>query len=385
MKTSTLTILGFSIIPAVLAEVPAYGQCGGLNWTGETTCVSGYTCQYSNDWYSQCVPGTAAASSSTTTKTSSSSTTKTSSSTKTTTTTQSSSTGIPAGAITVGSGGKYSTLTAALQDTSSNVYYIYSGTYTGQVVINRANVAIYGETTASGSYTGNKVTLTASVTASQAGSNDASGTVRVLATGVKLYNLNVANAYGTVTNKTQAIALSVQAGQFGCYGCKLTGIQDTLLANKGTQVYAKSYISGCTDFIFGSSASIWITKSVIQTLAAGYITASGRSSDDANYYVIDHSTIQGTGSSYLGRPWKNYARVIYQYCTIGSNVPAAGWVQWSSSTPNTDHVTFGEYSNTGAGAWNSGRASFATQLSSPITITTVLGSGYTSWVDSTFL
>ncbi|KAG8750808.1 hypothetical protein FRC14_000208 [Serendipita sp. 396] len=118
MKTSTLTILGFSIIPAVLAEVPAYGQCGGLNWTGETTCVSGYTCQYSNDWYSQCVPGTAAASSSTTTKTSSSSTTKTSSSTKTTTTTQSSSTGIPAGAITVGSGGKYSTLTAALQDTS---------------------------------------------------------------------------------------------------------------------------------------------------------------------------------------------------------------------------------------------------------------------------
>ena len=27
-------------------------------FTGSTSCVSGYTCQYSNDWYSQCVPGT---------------------------------------------------------------------------------------------------------------------------------------------------------------------------------------------------------------------------------------------------------------------------------------------------------------------------------------
>ncbi|KAG9046253.1 hypothetical protein FS837_004779 [Tulasnella sp. UAMH 9824] len=36
--------------------VAAYGQCGGIGWTGGTVCVSGYTCTYSNDWYSQCVP-----------------------------------------------------------------------------------------------------------------------------------------------------------------------------------------------------------------------------------------------------------------------------------------------------------------------------------------
>ncbi|KAI2714077.1 CAZyme family GH10 [Penicillium roqueforti] len=34
--------------------VPLYGQCGGLGWTGSTTCTSG-TCKYSNDWYSQCL------------------------------------------------------------------------------------------------------------------------------------------------------------------------------------------------------------------------------------------------------------------------------------------------------------------------------------------
>lgn len=35
-----------------------WSQCGGNGWTGPTTCVSGYTCTFSNDWYSQCIPGT---------------------------------------------------------------------------------------------------------------------------------------------------------------------------------------------------------------------------------------------------------------------------------------------------------------------------------------
>lgn len=32
-----------------------WGQCGGNNWTGPTTCVSPYTCQVINSWYSQCL------------------------------------------------------------------------------------------------------------------------------------------------------------------------------------------------------------------------------------------------------------------------------------------------------------------------------------------
>ncbi|PYH99051.1 1,4-beta-D-glucan cellobiohydrolase B precursor [Aspergillus ellipticus CBS 707.79] len=33
----------------------AYGQCGGQNWSGPTTCVSGYTCTVENTYYSQCL------------------------------------------------------------------------------------------------------------------------------------------------------------------------------------------------------------------------------------------------------------------------------------------------------------------------------------------
>ncbi|KAG7099404.1 hypothetical protein E1B28_001257 [Marasmius oreades] len=34
----------------------AYGQCGGIGWTGPTACVSGYHCLVGNPYYSQCVP-----------------------------------------------------------------------------------------------------------------------------------------------------------------------------------------------------------------------------------------------------------------------------------------------------------------------------------------
>merc|ERR1711918_43021 len=34
---------------------PLWGQCGGNNWTGPTSCAEG-RCQISNEWYSQCVP-----------------------------------------------------------------------------------------------------------------------------------------------------------------------------------------------------------------------------------------------------------------------------------------------------------------------------------------
>ncbi|KAG8963679.1 hypothetical protein FRC05_004560 [Tulasnella sp. 425] len=257
-----------------------------------------------------------------------------------------------------------------------NIIYIYPGNYTEQVVISRSNIKIYGQTSSKLSYSSNTVTISRYMSAATAGSNDASGTVRVTATGVSLYNLNIENTYG---KGAQAIALSVQAGTFGCYACQLRGYQDTLLANKDTQFYGKCLITGATDFIFGTSASIWITGGTIQTVASGYITASGRSSDDGNYYVIDNTTVTGTGSSYLG----HYARVVFQNSNLGSIIPAAGWVQWSSTTPNTDNILFGEYNNSGAGAWQSGRASFATKLTAPISITTVLGS--TSWIDSAYL
>ncbi|KAG8996564.1 hypothetical protein FRB94_014302 [Tulasnella sp. JGI-2019a] len=286
---------------------------------------------------------------------------------------------IPTGAITIGksgSGGTYTTITAALADTSSSIYYIYAGNYTEAVVITRAGITIYGATSSTYDYSANTVTISRSESAAAAGSDDASGTVRVTktATGVSFYNLNIENTYGV---GSQAIALSAYATNFACYACQLRGYQDTLLAEAGYQFYAKSLITGAVDFIFGQTGSVWITESTIKTVGNGCITASGRSSADATYYVINDSTITSTSyTNYLGRPWSDYARVIFQNSYLGSNIQAAGWEEWSTATPNIDHITFGEYANTGPGDWNSARASFATQLTAPISIT---------WINSAWL
>ncbi|KAK2596076.1 hypothetical protein N8I77_013583 [Diaporthe amygdali] len=55
-----------------------YSQCGGTGWTGSTCCASGSTCNLVNQYYSQCLPGSAASSSASTSKTTSAATSSTS-------------------------------------------------------------------------------------------------------------------------------------------------------------------------------------------------------------------------------------------------------------------------------------------------------------------
>ncbi|KAJ7083801.1 SGNH hydrolase-type esterase domain-containing protein [Mycena epipterygia] len=63
------------------AQSPIFGQCGGINWTGATTCAAGSICVVQNPFFSQCVPSTTTSSSTTITSTTTKSTTVTTSST----------------------------------------------------------------------------------------------------------------------------------------------------------------------------------------------------------------------------------------------------------------------------------------------------------------
>ncbi|KAI0806418.1 glycoside hydrolase family 5 protein [Xylaria sp. FL0064] len=53
-------ILSSAFAGLAAAAAGPYAQCGGNGWTGDTTCQSGYVCTVSSEWYSQCLPGTAA-------------------------------------------------------------------------------------------------------------------------------------------------------------------------------------------------------------------------------------------------------------------------------------------------------------------------------------
>ncbi|KAH9485803.1 Acetylesterase [Psilocybe cubensis] len=65
------------VLPFALAQSPLYGQCGGTGWTGATTCVAGSVCNFYNEWYSQCIPGSATTSTASTPPPSSTSKTST--------------------------------------------------------------------------------------------------------------------------------------------------------------------------------------------------------------------------------------------------------------------------------------------------------------------
>lgn len=137
---------------------------------------------------------------------------------------------------------------ALANTTSAQTIYIAPGTYAEQVYIQplAGPLTIQGYTTDARSYKDNKVTITGNLSRQIPGlaNNDATATVRLWTSNVKLYNLNIANTFGQAATGGQALALSAQNTNQGFYGCSFTGYQDTIYANEGRQIYAKSFING---------------------------------------------------------------------------------------------------------------------------------------------
>ncbi|KAG8954832.1 hypothetical protein FRC04_010314, partial [Tulasnella sp. 424] len=136
-------------VTTVNAQVSVYGQCGGITYTGSTTCAAGSTCVYQNDYYSQCLPGTATttktSSSTTSTKTSSTSSTKTSSTTTTSTKTSSTSSTKTSSTSTTTTTGS---VTTGACGTFGNPYESGYTTYLSPYYIAEVNAAIATQTDA---------------------------------------------------------------------------------------------------------------------------------------------------------------------------------------------------------------------------------------------
>ena len=74
-------------------------------------------------------------------------------------------------------------------------------------------------------YSKNQVVITHSESLTEAGSDDASGTLRIKSDNVSLYNLDVRNDYSESGTIAQAIALSAYGSQFGAYACRFFSYQ----------------------------------------------------------------------------------------------------------------------------------------------------------------
>ncbi|KAJ6485231.1 pectin lyase fold/virulence factor [Mycena vulgaris] len=297
--------------------------------------------------------------------------------------------------------GEFSDLGAAVNslpaDNTSQVVFVYPGLYVGQVNVSRAGpVKIMGYTKNSFDFQSNTVTLVHNSSLATAGSDDLTGTLRILSNNVSLYNLNIRNDFGVAVSNGQAIALSNQGDQVGVYACGLYSYQDTLYTNVGNHVYLRSYIEGAVDYIFGRHSIAYFEGNTIASKGAGCITASGRELNDTGIYVFNDNKIIAardafenvTGNVFLGRPWGAFARVVFKNTHIIAPLNKTIWSIWNPGDERTSSVLFGEYDSFGHGVADANRPNFSTILTRPqaeqYTISSALPN-YRDWVDVDYL
>ncbi|OWZ12256.1 Pectin methylesterase [Phytophthora megakarya] len=312
----------------------------------------------------------------------------------------------PIGATVVDANGLYAgsfrNISAAVthlpNTTEQHTIFLFPGIYHEQVLISklRGPLVLQGYTCNATSYAANEVTITHSKAQRDippeitSGRNDLTSTLRLKTNNVRVYNLNVANTAGKIENNGQAVATIIEGNNYGFYACNFTGYQDTVYANKGRELFAKSYIAGAVDFVFGSKAQAWFQSCDIETVGEGCIAANGRV-DESNpsYYVFNNARVfgsSGNGSAYLGRPWRPYSRVVWQNSELGDVINPEGWQEWNHDN-NTANVYFKEFNNRGSGAAIDKRVSFSGQLNGSVDIKEILGRNYTNewFVDTTYL
>ncbi len=190
---------------------------------------------------------------------------------------------------------------------------------------------------------------------------------------------NANNCYSYFTDvvkshaEHRALALLVQADRVILNNVALLGYQDTVEFFTGRHFLTNCYITGTTDYIFGTNGTTYIANSVIHTIyngsstQGGYVNAfkgqNASASDSIQYGCIyDGCTFEAdsnvaNGIIALGRPWTASSSVMIMNSTISakySTTPTASssvgrYCNWNDNT-TAAAAHFMEYNNNGDGA-----------------------------------
>lgn len=184
-------------------------------------------------------------------------------------------------------------------------------------------------------------------------------TVQIDGDGMVWENLTLANGAGPVG---QALALRADGDRLEFRRCRFLGWQDTILVNRGRHYFKDCYIEGHVDFIFGA-ATVYFDRCHIHVLKDGYITAASTPKDEPHGYVFADCRITGADGvqTYLGRPWRAFARTVFLRTEMSAVVRPAGWHNWNK--PEAERTTFyAEFGSTGPGANDAARVRWAKPL-----------------------
>jgi pectinesterase len=176
-------------------------------------------------------------------------------------------------------------------------------------------------------------------------------------------NLTIENSAGPVG---QAVALHVEGDRCVFRNCRILGNQDTLYTagQNSRQYFSDCYIEGTTDFIFGA-ATVLFDGCTICSKSNSYVTAASTVKGKPFGYVFSHCKLtasEGVTRAYLGRPWRDYANVVYLNCELGAHILPEGWANWDKTTRDKT-AYFAEFGNKGAGADTGKRIAWSHQIS----------------------
>jgi len=176
-------------------------------------------------------------------------------------------------------------------------------------------------------------------------------------------NITFENSAGAVG---QALAIYAGADRAAFFNCRFLGFQDTILTNGPgcREYYYNCYIEGATDFIFGPATAYFEKCKIYCKKGGQYITAASTSDTTKYGYIFSHCDISGNApnSSFnLGRPWRQYAKVVYLNCSLSAVIKDKGWDIWRNEA-NEKTAYYAEYKNTGPGNQPEKRATWSHQL-----------------------
>ena len=197
---------------------------------------------------------------------------------------------------------------------------------------------------------------------------------------VSFKNCRFENTAGPGKEAGQAIALYLDGDDITLEDCILTGHQDTLflapLPPKEVQkdgflgpkqftprtprtfYFKKCRIEGGVDFIFGG-ATAYFDDCDFVSVEPGYVFAPCTPKDVETGFVARNCRFLCTeeipqASCYIGRPWREFARIRLENCYIDRHIHPEGFADWNGRGEGGT-VVFEELHSTGPGAENTKR------------------------------
>ncbi len=288
--------------------------------------------------------------------------------------------------------GDFSSIQAALDSLPADnqdevLLHIHNGTYKERVTVRRPHVTFQGESRDNTILTYDLYALM------KMPDGEKRGTFRsyscfIDADDFTARNLTFENSSGPGTLVGQALALYVDGDRIVFDNCRMLGGQDTLFTaplppkeveqrgfagpkefaprRPGRHYYRNCYIEGDVDFIFGGAAA-YFEGCEIHSKYTGhdsFVTAASTPEGQTYGYVMKncHFTSDCPPQvTYLGRPWREYAKTVLIDCQMDAHIRPEGWHDWNKPEAHT-HAFYAEYGSFGPGGDMSGRPDWIKRL-----------------------